>query len=470
MAEGRPATEEIKETLGEGEEDIFILSTDHSHSSNHLVGGEEGERLGGREIAEEGGQILAEGERRKTSRGVLTRVEPEEEDDYFEGEEGMEGRLRNPGGWRWQGEGGEGEERDEESDGLPSPSGLPGTTPPGGSRYMKHARRGHKYKGAKKTSLGHIPKLRYRDMKVVRRPKSMVTLQAARKDEEGGRGRRNTAPAISVGKIRRDFRQGSGGGGRKRSTATSGGGRGGSPVDGDDRSLQRKKKKRTQRRISHDRDKKTTQNPYSPPRLQPSPLPPSPDPPRRSRPPLIPVQSVDIPDYTPSLRLHDNSPTDPLTSSLNFLPPLRSSSAGLNGVLVEDSGNQFRLAPPLGRVYRSYSDAHVTMPTLHGRPWQPEGPAAVAVCPLDRKQFFKRFQKALKYAAGISRPQPHPPETPFHPHMSRYHSENLGLENPQGMCTYNFAALWIFGPVIAYRHNSIFAHISSVFTYCMFYM
>ena len=416
MAERRlPQVEERKE---EEDEDIFILSTDHCHR-----GEEENEEREGRDGESAGKRVLGDGEGMKISRGYLTRVEAEEEEEEEEDEEGKR-KLLKPTSWRWQEEG----RRDEESDELPSPSGLPGTTPPAGSRYMKHARRGHKYKGGKKLSLGHIPKQRYRDV-ITRRPKSMVALQSAKTEGEEGRGRRNTAPAISVGKMKRESRQGSGG--RRRSSAT----RGGSPghaVAGDDRSLQRRKKKREQRRISHDRDEKTTQNPSSPLTPQHAPLPPSPHPPRRSRPPLIPVQSVDLPDYTPTLHLHDNSPTDPLTSSLNFLPPLRSSSAGLNGIMAEESGDQFRLALP-GRVYRSYSDAHVTMPTsgFPGRLRRPEGSGAV--CPLDRKQFFKRFQKALKYAAGISRPQPHTPETPFHPHMSRFHSENLGLENPQGM-------------------------------------
>ena len=418
-------TEERKEE--EDEEDIFILSTDRGHQGEEQDDEREGED---REIV--GKRVLGEGERMKISRGHLTRVEAEEEEDYFEDdveEEEEEGKrkLLKPTSWRWQEEG----KGDEESDELPSPSGLPGTTPPASSRYMKHARRGHKYKGGKKMSLGHVPKLRHRDV-ITRRPKSMVALQSGKTEKEEGRGRRNTAPAIEM---KRESRQRSGG--RRRSSAATRGGEGshGHSVAGDDRSLQRRKKKREQQRISHDRDEKTTQNPSSPLTPQHAPLPPSPHPPRRSRPPLIPVQSVDLPDYTPSLHLHDNSPTDPLTSSLNFLPPLRSSSAGLNQIMAEESGDQLRLALP-GRVYRSYSDAHVTMPTsgFPGRLWQPEGGGAV--CPLDRKQFFKRFQKALKYAAGISRPQPHPPETPFHPHMSRFHSENLGLENPQGMHMY----------------------------------
>lgn len=429
MAEGGGLADEREEdeALEEEEEDIFILSTDHG--SKHRTEEEEGEE--GLENIEEKGPILSgEGnrERWKMGRGVLARVEAEDDDEeVVEKEEKRE--LLTPTNWEWEDEG----ERDWESEELSSPSGMPGTTPPAGSRYMKHARKGHKYKGAKKMSLGHIPKRRYRDT-LQRRPQSMLTLQTPKREgEEGkGRGRRNTAPTINTGKMRRQSRQGAGGGGRRKRSGASG--EGTSPhhmVAGDDRSLQRRKKRNHQQRIAHDRDKKATQNPSSPLTLQPTPQPPSPNPPRR-RPPLIPVQSVDIPDYTPSLHLLRDSPTDPLTSSLNFLPPLRSSSAGLNGI-AEDTSDQFRLAPPLGRVYRSYSDAHVTVPTGFSRNLRQQEAREGAVCPLDRKQFFKRFQKALKYAAGISRPQPQPAETPFHPHMSRYHSENLGLENPRGM-------------------------------------
>lgn len=428
MAEGGGlAGEREDEALKEEEEDIFILGTDHG-SKHHTEEGQ-GEEEGLENIEERGPILLGEGngERWKIGRGVLTRVKAEDDDEEVVEEKEKKRELLMPTNWEW-----EDGERDEESEELSSPSGMPGTTPPAGSRYMKHARKGHKYKGGKKMSLGHIPKRRYRDT-LQRRPQSMVALQTPRREgEEGkGRGRRNTAPTINTGKTRRQSRQGAGGGGRrKRSGAT---GEGTSPhhvVAGDDRSLQRRKK-RNQQRIAQDRDKKATQNPSSPLTLQPTPQPPSPNP-LRHRPPLIPVQSVDIPDYTPSLHLHDNSPTDPLTSSLNFLPPLRSSSAGINGI-AEETSDRFHLALPLGRVYRSYSDAHVTVPTGFSRNLGQQERREGAVCPLDRKQFFKRFQKALKYAAGISRPQPQPAETPFHPHMSRYHSENLGLENPRGM-------------------------------------
>jgi hypothetical protein len=53
-------------------------------------------------------------------------------------------------------------------------------------------------------------------------------------------------------------------------------------------------------------------------------------------------------------------------------------------------------------------------------------------CPNDRKQFFRQFKSALEKAAAISRPQPQAVETPFHPHMSRFH---VRLENPPGLLT-----------------------------------
>lgn len=204
----------------------------------------------------------------------------------------------------------------------------------------------------------------------------------------------------------------------------------------DEKSLQKKKKKETQRKMTLERDSKNAHDPLcSITSLQPPQF--SPPKPTRLRPPLVPVQSVDIPDYTPSIFFDTHSSNDPVTSSLNLVrPPQRSASAGVNG--DETTSDSFTLSPG-PRVYRSYSDAHVSLPPTHflaGRHRQPERGENI-VCPTDRKRFFRSFQKALKYVAGISRPQPHPPETPFHPHMSRYHSENLGMESPQGTGTYN---------------------------------
>ena len=419
--------------------------------------GEEGEREG--EEGEEEGEIKAD--------SVLTRDDVEEDLDYFEEEEeeGEEGEREGGGGGlqmselaaasqrRWEAE------DDEEN--YDSPSGLPGTTPPAGSRYMKNARKGHKYKSSKKLSLGNVPKSQYRDLYKEKRPHSMIALPTAavqEEGEEGERGRRNTVAAISVRKMRREGqrRAGEGKGGRRRHKCVGGPDECHSPhhTGDDERNLQKKKKKLNQRKINQNRDDKIAQNPsialplqpfqlppnlppHPPPKLPPHPSPklpphPSPKPPLSPnsphwRPPLIPVQSVDLPDYTPSLYLAPDSPQDPLTSSLNLLMlPHRSLSAGRD----DD-----HLGSGVTRVYRSYSDAHVSLPPAMfstGRHQQPVKPSAR--CPPDRKQFFRRFQKALKYAAGISRPQPQPAETPFHPHMSRFHSENLGLENPQGTC------------------------------------
>ena len=437
------------------EEDLFSFSNEYSNS-DHLTGGEEKVGWVRRRV-----KILEQGQ----LRGVLTRVEAEEEEeeeediDFFpredkemdfsneeeieeeeEEEEERKGFLDVPiiTSSRWR--------ETDDSEELPSPLGLPGTTPPSGSRFMKHERRTHKHRGVKKMSLGHVPKNRFRNP-LKKRPCSMVSLPGSGMRETEGesekkKGRRNTAPAISGKKPgRENVRVG-----RRRHGGDEGGGGGGSPLhEAGERSLQKRKKKRNQQRITHDRDEKAALNPSSP--LSPSPQPVaslSPNPPRR-RPPLIPVQSVDIPDYTPSLAPLD-SPHDLITSSLNFLvPPHRSASGGVG----EGAGptESLHLAPP-GRVYRSYSDAHVSVATAfrRGRPGQWEE-RENAVCPLDRKQFFKRFQRALKYAAGISRPQPHPPETPFHPHMSRFHSENLSLENPQGSATHCI--------YILYRHYYI---------------
>ena len=440
------------------------------------------------------GSILREGEddfRGGHSRGILTRNEAEEELEFFEEEEGEEEEDGDGGEWEgreqllrvapWR----QSEGDNEESDDLPSPIGLPGTTPPAGGRYMKHTRKGHKCKGVKKLSLGHIPKCQYRDI-LKRRPKSMMNLQPSQREEE--KGRRNTAPAISVRKCRkggvkrvREER------GRRRHQRSAGGvrghqsphhagghqsphhigghqsphhigghlspGAGGhqsphtgghqSPhhAVGDEKTQQKQKKKHMQRMISQDRDDKIAKNP-------PIPLPPPPAPqPLKSprwRPPLIPVQSVDLPDYTPSLSYltSDVTSDDLVMSSLHLVrPPQRSSSAGLH------SGDA--LGPGSAKVYRSYSDAYVSLPSaglVTGRQRQPGHAPENIVCPPDRKQFFRRFQKALKYAAGISRPQPHPPETPYHPHMSRYHSENLAMENPQGQCAY-FGAFSFSSPL-----------------------
>ena len=374
----------------EEEEDIFTISTDPASNHDHHDNRPE------EDITIHTQSWVDEGERRGV-RGLLVREKAEEEVDFFaEHKQQREEEGLPADSERW--EDGDGEDESEE---LPSPSGLSGTTPPAGSRYMKHARRTNKYKGVKKLSLGHVPKLQFRDT-VKKRPHSMVDLQP--REGEGEKGRRNTAPAISV-----------------RRRRCEGVRVGESPqCEAGQRSLQRKKKKKSQRKITNDRDKKAALNPSSPL----SPQTPSPRSPRK-RPPLIPVQSVDIPDYTPSLA----PPTDHLTASLTLLlPPHRSSSAGIN---ERAESIDFQPAPP-GRVFRSYSDAHVSLTTsMGGRPWQ-QDERGVAVCPLDRKQFFKRFQRELKYSAGINHSQPHPPETPFHPHMSRYHSENLGLENPQG--------------------------------------
>ena len=453
------------------------------------------------------GSILREGEddfRGGQSRGILTRNEAEEELELFdeEEEEGEEEEEEDGDGGEWEGRElraaprRQSEGDNEESDGLPSPMGLPGTTPPAGGRYMKHTRKGHKYKGGKKLSLGHIPKCQYRDT-LKKRPKSMMNLHPSQHEEE--KGRRYTAPAISVRKCRkggvkkvgeergrRRYQRSPGGvrghqsphhagghqsprAGGHQSPSTGGhqspharghqsphtGGHqsphtGGhqSPhhTVGDGKTQQKQKKKHMQRMISQDRDDKTAKNP-------PIPLPPPQAPPPpvsqplkspRWRPPLIPVQSVDLPDYTPSLSYltSDVTSDDLVMSSLHLVrPPQRSSSAGLH------SGDA--LGPGSARVYRSYSDAHVSLPSaglVTGRQRQPGHAPENIVCPPDRKQFFRRFQKALKYAAGISRPQPHPPETPYHPHMSRYHSENLAMENPQGQCAY-FGAFSFSSPL-----------------------
>ena len=346
-----------------------------------------------------------------SSRRILTRQEL----GYFE-EEGGEGGeewkdvhvphlLGLATATRWM------ERREDEDDDSPSPPGLPGTTPPTDSRYMKHSRRIPKYKGGKKLSLGHIPKVRYRDC-FKKRPHSMIALSSSLPNDETENGeersRRNTVP--SLGTKPRKVRELKGG--RKRHGGSGGSGGGGSghqsPRHGasDEKTLQKRKKKLTQRKITYDRDKKQAPNPptiYSP-RTPPS---------EKTTSRGLPVQSVDLPDY---------SPTDRLTFSLHLQPPRRSSSAGL------------KLDPDLpsgGHIYRSYSDAHTSLFST-GRQQYPQ--QTNVRCPPDRKQFFRRFQKALKYAAGISHPPVQPLETPLHPHLSRYYSENLSLENPRGTC------------------------------------
>lgn len=351
------------------------------------------------------------------SRGILTRQEL----GYFEDEEEEEvgdGKLKNgqephlqglATATRWT------EGREDEEDDFPS--GLPGTTPPTGSRYMKHARRTHKYKSGKKLSLGNIPKLRYRDCCFKKRPHSMITMPVPLPDEEAGdgRSRRFTAPNLCMKKKKtRELRAK-----RSRKRGSSGGsGEGGGPqspraIGSDEKSVQRKKKKQSQRKITHDRDEKQSQTPSTicTPRTPSS---------EKTTSWGLPIKSVDLPDYTPSSAYSIGSPPDPVKHSLHLQPPRRSSSAGL------------RLDPDLptgGQIYRSYSDAHTSMfpTTRHQYPQQTD-----VRCPPDRKQFFRRFQKALKYAAGISRPPVQPLETPLQPHLSRFYSENLGLENPRG--------------------------------------
>lgn len=359
-----------------------------------------------------------------SSRRILTRQELgyfEEEEETVEGGEEGEGwkdvqvphLLGLATATRWM------EGREDEDDDSPSPPGLPGTTPPTHSRYMKHWRRTPKYKGGKKLSLGHIPKVRYRDC-FRKRPHSMIALSSSLPNEETNgeeRSRRNTVP--SFGMKPRKVRESKGG--RKRHGGSGGSGGGGSGHQSprhstsDEKTLQKRKKKLTQRKITHDRDKKQTPNP-------PTIFTPRSPPPERTMSLGLPVQSVDLPDYTPSVYERDDSPTNRLIFSLQ--PPRRSSSAGL------------KLDPDLpsgGHIYRSYSDAHTSMFSTDRQQYPQQTNVR---CPPDRKQFFRRFQKALKYAAGISRPPVQPLETPLQPHLSRYYSENLGLENPRGnACT-----------------------------------
>ena len=425
--------EEEEEEEGEREESIFTLSTEFP--ARH------------REVK---GQDDAAGQTERSPH-ILTREPRQEEVDYFE--EG-EGAVKSKWGSKsyplgvaavsrraWGGA-----DEKEDSYDSPSPPGLPGTTPPTGSRFMKSARRTHKYKSGKKLSFGHIPKLRYRDG-FKKRPCSMITLCAAAtkegEDREGeerdGHERRNTVHDISVRRVRRDGRArrvAEVKGGRRRHGGTTGSSGGGfhSPhhSGGDGKSLQKKKKKKSQRKITQDRDDKKAEGAPSP---LPAPSSPSTQS-KRSRPPLVPVQSVDIPDYTPSLytpslyNMSPESPRDYLTSSLqpSFLQlPSRSVSAGHTGEMEPQGA---------GRNYRSYSDAHVSLPSFGTSDKSRQQQPSVRCLP-ERKQFFRNFQKALKYS-GIGRPQPQPVDTPFgvHPHMSRYYSENLGLENPHGQCMY----------------------------------
>ena len=353
------------------------------------------------------------------SRRILTRqelgvFEEEEEEGREEGEKWKDAQVPHLLGLatatRWM------EGREDEEDDSPSPPGLPGTTPPAGSRYMK---RRNKCKGGKKLSLGHIPKVQYRDC-FKKRPHSMITLSPSlpNNDTKNGeeRSRRNTAPSLGMKpKKARESR-----GGRKRHSGSGGSGGGDSGHQSprhtvsEEKTLQKRKKKLTQRKITHDRDNKQTPNPptiYTP-RTPPS---------EKTSSYGLPIQSVDLPDYTPPVYDGDDSPSDRLIFSLHLQPPRRSSSAGL------------RLDPDLqtgGHIYRSYSDAHTSLFST-GRPQYPQ--QTNVRCPPDRKQFFRRFQKALKYAAGISRPPIQPLETPLQPHLSRYYSENLGLENPRGI-------------------------------------
>ena len=425
---------EEEEEEGEREESIFMLSTEFPARHREVKGQDDA-----------AGQI-------ERSPRILTR-EPrqEEEVDYFEegGGEAVKSKWSSKshtlGATAVSRRVWGGADEKEDSYDSPSPPGLPGTTPPTGSRFMKSARRTHKYKSGKKLSLGHIPKLRYRDG-FKKRPCSMIALSAVTtKEGEDGEGeerdgheRRNTVHDISVRRVRRDGRArrvAEVKGGRRRHGGTTGSSGGGfhSPhhSGGNGKSLQKKKKKKSQRKITQDRDDKKAEG-------APSPVPAPSSPPtqsKRSRPPLVPVQSVDIPDYTPSLySMSSDSPPDYLTSSLqhSFLQlPSRSVSAGHTGEMEPHGA---------GRVYRSYSDAHVSLPPgmfgTNDKPRQQQQQLSVRCLP-ERKQFFRNFQKALKYS-GIGRPQPQPVDTPFgaHPHMSRYYSENLGLENPHGQCMF----------------------------------
>ena len=225
------------------------------------------------------GPILSGGR----ERGTLTREEAKEEDDLFDEGEGQGvwerdgGEEEEVGSWAGRLRRGEllaagGEE--EESDDPPSPPGLSGTTPPAGNRLRKHVKRTHKYKGTKKLSLP-VAMTQYRDMLCKKRPHSMINLPIPPGDERGGKGRRNTAPAINVKRVRREGR-GKGGVRKRRSSSgesAGGGGRGGggggahmSPrhTPNDEKSLQKKKKKQFQIMMTLERDSKNTHDPLSP--------------------------------------------------------------------------------------------------------------------------------------------------------------------------------------------------------------
>lgn len=344
------------------------------------------------------------------------------------------------------------EEEEEDSSDDDSPSGLPGTTPPAGSRYMKSFRKHHKYKSGKKLSLGHIPKHQYRD--VHRRPRSMMGLFETLEEEEekGGHNRRNTVPSMSVGKGRREGHKREPREKGKRRSWGGGGSSGGylSPHPSDDKSL-KKKKKQNQRKISKERDDKQArsprqtapQSPRQPASLSPRQPTPPPSAHKSRRPhPLEPVQSVDLPDYSPSNYMYNHpehfSPSALLTTSLQpgYFQPLRSVSAG----------NSYDYDPEQKRIYRSYSDAQFSLPPsmLSMEPAQQKRSVR---CPPDRKQFFRNFTKALKYS-GISRPQRQAVDTPHGLHVPRHLSESLGLENPSGFV---MDALW--KELQAYIHN-----------------
>ena len=292
-------------------------------------------------------------------------------------------------------------EHESEDSGMDYFNGLPGTTPPHHSRFIKNARKGHKHRGSgtKKLSLGHVPKASYKDKPALRRrPKSTMALPHLPQEEgaaasgERSHQRRHTVHAVKCGRSH-----------HHREKRTSGSSSGGymSPSPADEKGTKKKRKEEARKR-KKDRDEKVS---FREPKTSVT-----------SSPPASDAHTFDLPDFGGTILPIDSSAS--LTMSLQ--PPL------LHSDRVTDVYHSFRQR-------RSKSDAHLS---LTSRSLDKQN----IKCPPERKQFYRYFLRTLKYSGINSSTRNRMDGSPSGMHVPRQFSENLALENPYG---HVFDHIWL---------------------------